>query len=88
MEQTSSIVPSSHSTGKEIVTQAEAITLDNLKESDIGKAICVKVYRKWTVLNKASIPVMHCCILLDKGIVTYSKTLLHIMVNNFLIFFV
>ena len=68
MEQTSSIVPSSHSTGKEIVTQTETITLDNLKESDTGKAICVKVYRKWTPTNKQARPVLFCCMLIDKQV--------------------
>ncbi|PWA87664.1 hypothetical protein CTI12_AA127570 [Artemisia annua] len=59
MEQSSSIVPSSDSKGKEVVTHSEEIALANLKESDTGKAIYVKVYRKWAPTNKQSKPHMH-----------------------------
>ena len=68
MEQTSSIVPSSESKGKEIVTHSEEIALADLKESDTGKAIYVKVYRKWIPTNKQSKPVVFCCILIDKQV--------------------
>ena len=45
MEHSSSIVASGESIGKTIVTQSDNIGLKNLKESDTGKAIYVKVYR-------------------------------------------
>ncbi|PWA35690.1 hypothetical protein CTI12_AA608270 [Artemisia annua] len=57
-------LPKSH--GKEIITQPDTTNLLDLKLTDLDKCIFVKVYRKWTVNNKASIPVLHRCILLDQ----------------------
>ncbi|PWA60222.1 hypothetical protein CTI12_AA381250 [Artemisia annua] len=68
MEQTSSIVPSSNSTGKEIVAHSQEITLANLKESDTGKVICARVYRKWTPTNRQGKPVLFCIMLIDKEV--------------------
>ena len=68
IEQTSSIVLSSDSKGKEIVTYSEEISLVDLKESDIGKAIYAKVYRKWTPANKQVKPVLFCLMLINKQV--------------------
>ena len=61
--------PKTH--GKEIITEPENATLLSLKPTDFDKCIYVKVYRKWTTINKASIPVMHSCILLDQQVHFY-----------------
>ncbi|PWA75064.1 hypothetical protein CTI12_AA244130 [Artemisia annua] len=68
MEETSSIVASAESKGKEIVTQLEEVTLANINETDIGKAICVKVYRKWTPTNRQAKPVICCFMLIDRHV--------------------
>ena len=68
MEQTSSIVPSSSSKGKEIVAQSEEASLAALKETDLGKVIHVKVYRKWIPTNKQGKPVVFCVMLIDKQV--------------------
>ena len=68
MEQTSSIVPSSDSKGKEIVTHSEETSLADLKETDHGQVIYAKVYRKWTPTNKQGRPVLFCVILIDKQV--------------------
>ncbi|PWA98740.1 hypothetical protein CTI12_AA015220 [Artemisia annua] len=52
--------------GKEIVAQTDTTDLLTLKPTDLNKTIYVKVYRKWTTINKASVPSMHSCILLDQ----------------------
>lgn len=57
--------------GKEIIMQTETTNLLTLKPTDLDKCIHVKVYRKWTTINKASVPTMHCCILLDQQVVFY-----------------
>ncbi|PWA36195.1 hypothetical protein CTI12_AA602330 [Artemisia annua] len=54
------------SLGKEIITQPQSTKLLSLKPTELDKSIYVKVYRKWTIINKASIPVLYCCILLDQ----------------------
>ncbi|PWA91345.1 hypothetical protein CTI12_AA091390 [Artemisia annua] len=66
MAGTSDTMSLMESRGKEIVTQEDSSRLLKLKATDLDKSIHVKVYRKWTVTNKASMPVMHSCILLDK----------------------
>ncbi|PWA72374.1 hypothetical protein CTI12_AA271070 [Artemisia annua] len=66
MEETSSIVPSSSSKGKEIVTSSEEVSLADLKESDIGKAIYSRVYRKWIPTNRQAKPILFCVMLIDK----------------------
>ena len=68
MEQTSSIVAAAKSTGKAIMTETEDICLNDLKESDTGKAIYVKIYRKWTPTNKQGKPVVFCCMLIDRRV--------------------
>ena len=68
MEPSSSIVASAQSTGKAIVTHSEDISLNDLKETDTGKAIYVKVYRKWTPTNKQGRPVLFCCMLIDRQV--------------------
>ena len=68
MEQTSSIVPSSTSKGKEIVTHSEETSLNDLKETAHGQVIYVKVYRKWTPTNKQGKPVLFCVLLIDKQV--------------------
>ena len=68
MEPSSGIVPSTHSTGKAIVTHSDDISLNDLKETDTGKAIYVKVYRKWTPTNKQGRPVVFCCMLIDRQV--------------------
>ncbi|PWA61719.1 hypothetical protein CTI12_AA370850 [Artemisia annua] len=65
MEHSSSIVASGQPTGKAIVTHSDDIGLNNLKETDTGKAIYVKVYRKWIPTNKQGKPVVFCCMLID-----------------------
>ncbi|PWA72241.1 hypothetical protein CTI12_AA091220 [Artemisia annua] len=60
--------------GKEIVAQTEATNLLILKPADLDKTIHVKVYRKWTTLNKASVPAMHSCILLDQQYLRHFHT--------------
>lgn len=57
--------------GKEIVTQTETTDLLTLKPTDLDKSIYVKVYRKWTTINKASVPSMHSCILIDQQVQSY-----------------
>ena len=68
MEPSSSIVPSAQSTEKAIVTHSDDISLNDLKETDVGKAIYVKVYRKWTPTNKQGRPVLFCCMLIDRHV--------------------
>ena len=68
MEQASSSVPTAKSTGKAIVTKPEDTSLKDLKESDTGKAVYVKVYRKWTPTNKQGKPVLFCCMLIDRQV--------------------
>ena len=68
MEQSPSTVPLPKSTGKEIVTQAEHISVANLKPSDTDKALYLKVYRKWTPTNKNGRPMLLCCILIDEQV--------------------
>ena len=68
MDQTSSIVPSSTSKGKEIVTRSEETSLNDLKETAHGQVIYVKVYRKWTPTNKQGQPVLFCVLLIDKQV--------------------
>lgn len=70
MDQSSSIVTSSTSTGKQVVTASQDISLANIKESDTDKGICVKVYRKWTPTNKQGKPVLFCCVLIDQQVYT------------------
>ena len=57
------------SVGKRPVTQLEAVRVAYMKPSDIGKAIRVKVYHKWTVIptTGAKQPVL-CFILLDQQV--------------------
>ncbi|PWA99247.1 hypothetical protein CTI12_AA003570 [Artemisia annua] len=57
-------VPQPH--GKEIMAQPQPTNLLTLKPTDFNKSLYVKVYRKWTTINKTSVPVMHSCILLDQ----------------------
>ena len=68
MEQTSSIVPSSDSKGKKIVTYSEETSLADLKETDDGQVIYAKVYRKWTPTNKQGRSVLFCVLLIDKQV--------------------
>ena len=68
MEQTSSIVASAESKGKEIVAESEEVSLHDIKETDTGKAIYVKVYRKWTPTNRQAKPVIFCCMLIDREV--------------------
>ena len=68
MEPSSGIVASAQSTGKAVVTNSEDISLNDLKETDTGKAIYVKVYRKWTPTNKQGRPVLFCCMLIDRQV--------------------
>ena len=66
------------SEGKQVVIHSQETNLLSLKATEFDKCIHVKVYRKWTVLNKASMPVMYCCILLDQHVFSYySNPLLH-----------
>ncbi|PWA45080.1 hypothetical protein CTI12_AA521300 [Artemisia annua] len=66
MAGTSNTMSLAEARGKEIVTQPDNTKLVTLKATNLDKSIYVKVYRKWTLTNKASLPVMHCCILLDQ----------------------
>lgn len=68
MEQVSSIVTSSESTGKEIITHPEDISLATIKATDTDKAIYVKAYRKWTPTNRLGKPVLFCCLLIDRQV--------------------
>ena len=68
MDRDSSIVESSKDAGKEIMVLPENVSLADLKESDIGKTLYVKAYRKWTVTNKHGKPVMFYCMLVDKKV--------------------
>ena len=68
MEPSSSIVPLTEPIGKAIVTKADDIGIKNLKESDTGKSIYVRVYRKWTPTNKLGRPIMFCCMLIDRKV--------------------
>ncbi|PWA65249.1 hypothetical protein CTI12_AA315870 [Artemisia annua] len=52
--------------GKEIIGLPKSTSLLTLKRTDFDTSLYVKVYRKWTTINKASVPVMHSCILLDQ----------------------
>ena len=68
MDEGSSTVVSTKPTGKEINTDTETASLATLTESDIGKSIYVKAYRKWTVTNKNGKPIMFCSMLLDRQV--------------------
>ena len=68
MEQVSSIVKSSESMGKEIITHAEDNSLAMIKATDTDKAIYVKAYRKWTPTNRLGKPVLFCCLLIDRQV--------------------
>ena len=68
MDHSSSIITSEQSTSKAIVTHLDDIALNNLKETDTRKAICVKVYRKWIPTNKQGKPVVFCCMLIDRQV--------------------
>ena len=57
--------------GKEILTQTETTDLLALKPTNLDKSIYVKVYRKWTTINKASVPSMYSCILIDQQVQSY-----------------
>ncbi|PWA80261.1 hypothetical protein CTI12_AA198250 [Artemisia annua] len=72
---TSDTMALSEARGKEIITQPDNTKLVDLKATDLDKTIYIKVYRKWTVTNKASLPTMHSCILLDQQVnVTEAST--------------
>ena len=62
-------LPKAH--GKEIVTQTETTDLLTLKPTNLDKSVYVKVYCKWTIINKASVPSMHSCILIDQQVQSY-----------------
>ena len=79
MDKDSSIVESSKDAGKEIMVLPENVSLADLKESDIGKTLYVKAYRKWTVTNKHGKPVMFYCMLVDKKV--HSSTLAEQFMN-------
>ncbi|PWA98496.1 hypothetical protein CTI12_AA017680 [Artemisia annua] len=66
MAGTSNTMSLTEARGKEIIAQEDSIKLVTLKATDLDKTIHVKVYRKWTITNKASMPSLHCCILVDK----------------------
>ncbi|PWA99913.1 hypothetical protein CTI12_AA000430 [Artemisia annua] len=68
MEPGSSIVKSCESTGKEIITSSEDISLATIKATDTDKALCVRAYRKWTPTNKNGKPVLFCCPLIDRQV--------------------
>ena len=68
MDDSSITVPSDQSTGKAIVSVSDDIGLNNLKETDIGKPVYVKVYRKWVPTNKQGKPVVFCCMLIDQQV--------------------
>ena len=68
MEPSSSIVPLAESKGKTVVAETDDIGLKNLTESDTGKPIYVRVYRKWTPTNKQGRPIMFCCMLIDRKV--------------------
>ncbi|PWA39587.1 hypothetical protein CTI12_AA570420 [Artemisia annua] len=66
MEPSSSIVPFTEPTSKAIVAETNDIGLKDLKETDTGKPIYVRVYRKWTPTNKQGRPILFCCMLIDR----------------------
>lgn len=68
MDSSSGIVPSDESTGKAIIPISDDVGLNNLKESDIGRPVYVKVYRKWVPTNKQGKPVVFCCMLIDRQV--------------------
>ncbi|PWA83855.1 hypothetical protein CTI12_AA163510 [Artemisia annua] len=68
MEKESSIVSLPRSTGKEIMSEAESVSLSMLKPSDVDKTLKVKAYRKWTVTNQYGKPVLFCCMLIDQQV--------------------
>ena len=68
MGQVSSNFRLSESTGKEIVTHPEDISLATIKAIDTDKAIYVKAYRKWTPTNRLGKPVLFCCLLIDRQV--------------------
>ena len=68
MEPGSSIVKSCESTGKQIVTSSEDISLATIKATDTDKAIYVRAYRKWTPTNKHGKQVLFCCLLIDRQV--------------------
>ena len=57
--------------GKEIICQDQRTDLTGLKPTDFDRTLHVKVYCKWTTTNRASIPAMHHCILLDQQVRFY-----------------
>ena len=57
--------------GKQIITHTEVTDLLALNPTDIDQSIYVKVYRKWTTINKASVPSMYSCILIDQQVQSY-----------------
>ena len=57
--------------GKQIITHTETTDLLALNPTDIDQSIYVKVYRKWTTINKASVPSMYSCILIDQQVQSY-----------------
>jgi hypothetical protein len=57
--------------GKQIITHTETTDLLGLNPTDIDQSIYVKVYRKWTTINKASVPSMYSCILIDQQVQSY-----------------
>ena len=60
--------------GKEIVAQTESTDLLTLKPTDLDKSIHIKVYRKWTIINKESLPSLYCCILIDQQVHSFIFT--------------
>lgn len=68
MEHATVSVEPTKSKGKGIVTESQDTALNDLKESDTGKTIYVKVYRKWTPTNKQGKPVVFCCMLIDRQV--------------------
>lgn len=66
MDQSDTIVEATDSRGKQIVTQAEDIHLANLKATDTGKTIYMKVYQKWTPTNRLGKPILFCCMLIER----------------------
>ena len=70
MAEGSSNVTSAESTGKEVTTKMENVSVADLTPSDIGKTIYVKAYRKWTITNKQGKPIMFCCMFIDHQVLS------------------
>nr|GEY54823.1 DNA helicase [Tanacetum cinerariifolium] len=67
MAEPNETAPKAADKGKLILFEKEAITLKDIKPTDINKTIKVRVYRKWTAMNvKTKEAFNFCCILLDK----------------------